>query len=66
MLMHQVRLRQLNGTEMVVWVEADLRLRPGHEVVGKDGDRWRVTQSYRTGTISTTEINRGWTVGGLA
>ena len=59
----QVELRR-ERTHTVVWVDAALRLRPGHHVIGKDGHAWEVVHVYDR-VLASHLLNRGWAVGGL-
>lgn len=65
MRVQQVELHTLKGHEMVVWVDAGLRLKRNDKVTGReDGIQWVVVKVYKK-AIEITEINRGWAVGGI-
>lgn len=65
-MVHKVRQVELarDDRSVVVWIDADLPVRPGVEVTGKDRIRWRVAKVYAQ-TMEPHLLNRGWSVGGL-
>lgn len=50
---------------MTVWVDANLKLKPGHIVEGKDHKVWQVQYVYSMMKVDPSRLHSDWPVGGL-
>ena len=64
MKIQQVKLSDKTQHEIVCWIPADLHVKPGNIVKGKDHREWHVLEVYTT-IHESEDIHSDWRVGGL-